>query len=197
MPGLGAEAMIFLYAGLSGLTVLAGYDVLRWFRRIIRHHDFLVGVEDILYSVAVSIYLFRQLYVTTYGSIRWYFIAGILLGMLFWKSVKILLKKMLSNLRKSLEKFKKKIYATININELNKIIKYYENNKFIILSFSADSNFQRNQILNYLVSGVILEKVLPFSILLDIQKKYYPFEQKFYNYARKYKLPIILCGQKY
>lgn len=42
MPGLGAEAMIFLYAGLSGLTVLAGYDVLRWFRRIIRHHDFLV-----------------------------------------------------------------------------------------------------------------------------------------------------------
>ena len=107
MPGLGAEAMIFLYAGLSGLTVLAGYDVLRWFRRIIRHHDFLVGVEDILYSVAVSIYLFRQLYVTTYGSIRWYFIAGILLGMLFWKSVKILLKKMLSNLRKSLEKFKK------------------------------------------------------------------------------------------
>lgn len=45
MPGLGAEAMIFLYAGLSGLTVLAGYDVLRWFRRIIRHHDFLVGVE--------------------------------------------------------------------------------------------------------------------------------------------------------
>ena len=50
MPGLGAEAMIFLYAGLSGLTVLAGYDVLRWFRRIIRHHDFLVGVEDILYS---------------------------------------------------------------------------------------------------------------------------------------------------
>ena len=99
MPGLGAEAMIFLYAGLSGLTVLAGYDELRWFRRIIRHHDFLVGVEDI--------YLFRQLYVTTYGSIRWYFIAGILLGMLFWKSVKILLKKMLSNLRKSLEKFKK------------------------------------------------------------------------------------------
>ena len=107
MPGLGAEAMIFLYAGLSGLTVLAGYDVLRWFRRIIRHHDFLVGVEDILYSVAVSIYLFHQLYVTTYGSIRWYFIAGILLGMLFWKSVKILLKKMLSNLRKSLENFKK------------------------------------------------------------------------------------------
>ena len=59
MPGLGAEAMIFLYAGLSGLTVLAGYDVLRWFRRIIRHHDFLVGVEDILYSVAVSIYLWQ------------------------------------------------------------------------------------------------------------------------------------------
>lgn len=99
--------------------------------------------------------------------------------------------------QRNIEKFKKKIYATININELNKIIKYYENNKFIILSFSADSNFQRNQILNYLVSGVILEKVLPFSILLDIQKKYYPFEQKFYNYARKYKLPIILCGQKY
>lgn len=99
--------------------------------------------------------------------------------------------------QKNIEHFKKKIYTTINTNELNDIIKYYENNKFIILSFSANSDFQRNQILNYLISGVILEEILPFSILLDIQKKYYPFEQKFYNYARKYKLPIILCGQKY
>ena len=101
MPGLGAEAMIFLYAGLSGLTVLAGYDVLRWFRRIIRHHDFLVGVEDILYSVAVSIYLFRQLYVTTYGSIRWYFYSRNPAGnVVLEKCGKYCCKKMLSNLRK-------------------------------------------------------------------------------------------------
>ena len=100
MPGLGAEAMIFLYAGLSGLTVLAGYDVLRWFRRIIRHHDFLVGVEDILYSVAVSIYLFRQLYVTTYGSIRWYFIAGILGNVVLEKCENIVEKNVIKSEKK-------------------------------------------------------------------------------------------------
>ncbi len=98
---------------------------------------------------------------------------------------------------KDIESLKREISATIDIDELNKIIKYYEANSFIVLGFAASSNFQKKQIENYLITGVILEKILPFSILLDVQKKYYPFEQKFYNYARKYKLPIILCGQKY
>lgn len=95
------------------------------------------------------------------------------------------------------QKLKDAINHTIDTQKLEQVIKYYENNNFIILGFSANPNFQREQIINYLLTGVILEKILPFGILLDVQKKYYPFEQKFYNYARKYKLPIILCGQKF
>jgi len=99
--------------------------------------------------------------------------------------------------QKDLTVVKQEIKNNIDIIKLNELINYYENNNFIKLGFAAPSNFQREQILSYMITGYILEKVLPFSILLDVQKKNFPFEQKFYNYARKNNLPIIFCGQKY
>lgn len=97
--------------------------------------------------------------------------------------------------QKDLSTIKKEIISRIDIKNLEKIISYYQNNKFIKLGFSASADFQRNQILNYTIVGSVLEKQLPFTILLDVQKKNFPFEQKFYNYARIDKLPIIFCGQ--
>lgn len=122
-----------------------------------------------------------------------------------WKKNIIYLEKMskvkayrLSDLyQKDLSSLEKEIAKKINLIELNRIIDYYKHNPFIVLGFSAPANFQENQILSYLKVGVLLEKILPFSILLDVQKKNYPFEQKFYNYARVNKLPIIFCGQTY
>lgn len=99
--------------------------------------------------------------------------------------------------QKDLTAIKNKIKNCIDIIKLNNLIYYYENNKFIKLGFAAPSGFQKEQILSYMIIGCILEEKVPFSILLDIQKKNFPFEQKFYNYARINKLPIIFCGQKY
>lgn len=99
--------------------------------------------------------------------------------------------------KKDLTVIKQEIKNKLDIIKLTNLINYYENNNFIKVGFAAPANFQKTQILNYMTVGCILEKILPFSILLDVQKKNFPFEQKFYNYARKNKLPIIFCGQKY
>lgn len=123
----------------------------------------------------------------------------------YWEQNKVYLEKishkkayrLFEIYQKDLTYVKQQIKENIDILELNSLIDYYENNNFIKLGFAAPANFQREQIFSYLIVGFILEMKLPFSILLDIQKKNFPFEQKFYNYARKNKLPIIFCGQKY
>ena len=79
---------------------------------------------------------------------------------------------------------------------ITKYSDYYCNNKFLVLGFDAPADFQKQQIYHYTITGVILERTLPFSILIDVQKKDFPFEQKFYNFARQEKLPIFFCGQQ-
>lgn len=49
MSGLGVEADAFLRAFFSGMFLCGVYEVLRLFRRIIRHHSIVVSAEDFLY----------------------------------------------------------------------------------------------------------------------------------------------------
>lgn len=104
MLGIGKEAMIFLYAGLSGIVVLFSYQILRLLRRLIKHHIIIVNLEDLLYWLGVSVYLFRQMYMTTYGSIRWFFILGVVCGIILANLILSLAKKMYRNMKKNLEK---------------------------------------------------------------------------------------------
>lgn len=104
MLGIGKEAIIFLYAGLSGIVVLFSYQILRLFRRLIRHHIIVVNLEDVLYWLGVSVYLFRQMYMTTYGSIRWFFVLGVVCGIILANFVISLVKKMYEKMKKSLER---------------------------------------------------------------------------------------------
>ena len=104
MLGIGKEAIIFLYAGLSGIVVLFSYQILRLFRRLIRHHIIVVNLEDVLYWLGVSVYLFRQMYMTTYGSIRWFFVLGVVCGIILANFVISMVKKMYEKMKKSLER---------------------------------------------------------------------------------------------
>lgn len=81
---------------------------------------------------------------------------------------------------------------TIFENEINEFSK----RKTTLISFHANEDFIKNQIVCYAKVGLLLEKIFPHSILLDIQKHYYPFEQPYYQRLRKSHLPIIYCGQK-
>ncbi len=58
MLGIGKEAIIFFYAGLSGIVILFSYQILRLMRRLIPHHIVVVNLEDLLYWLGVSVYLF-------------------------------------------------------------------------------------------------------------------------------------------
>lgn len=82
----------------------------------------------------------------------------------------------------------------INIKGLRGSIEKYNKSQDIKVDFNAPENFIKNQILSYVVVGMILEKRLPDVILLDVQRKYYPFEQPFYNFNREFKIPIVYSG---
>ena len=75
---------------------------------MIRHSMLAVGVEDLIFWIGASIYLFRRMYLTSYGRIRWYFIVGAVIGagaagMILRLSGKIYIKA-----KKRLEKYREK-----------------------------------------------------------------------------------------
>lgn len=107
MLGIGKEAVIFLYAGLSGAVIFFSYGVLRLLRNLIRHHIVVINLEDFIYWVGVSIYLFRQMYKTTYGSIRWFFILGVVCGIVLANFILSLVKRINKKISKRLEKNRK------------------------------------------------------------------------------------------
>lgn len=112
MLGIGTEAAVFLYAGLSGMTVFFAYRILGCIRKILPHSSAAVGAEDILFWTGASGYLFYCMYITTYGSIRWYFVLGILSGIFAAYFLVLLVRKLAGdffvkskkNLEKSAEK---------------------------------------------------------------------------------------------
>lgn len=114
MSGLRIEGMAFLTAVLTGMILVCGYTCIRKFRRVITHSSVMIAIEDGLYWLITSIYVFLQIFRTSNGSIRWYFVAGVVIGCgIFWK-----LSRMLSwILRKSDEKEEEKLEKTIEFND--------------------------------------------------------------------------------
>lgn len=80
MHGIEKELSSFLQAVLAGNMAYLIYSVLRVVRRIIKHNLFFVSLEDILYWVGMGFYLFVQIYKTSNGTIRWYFVLGVFVG---------------------------------------------------------------------------------------------------------------------
>ena len=75
--GIGTEAGVFLYAGLSGMAVMFACRFLSCLRKLIPLKPWVVGAEDLCFWVAASAYIFNGMYETTYGSIRWFFLLGL------------------------------------------------------------------------------------------------------------------------
>ena len=78
--GIGKELSVFMQAVLAGNLVYLAYCMLRVFRRIVKHNLFFISLEDIFYWIATGFYLFVRIYQTSNGTIRWYFVVGVLLG---------------------------------------------------------------------------------------------------------------------
>ncbi|BDF32055.1 spore cortex biosynthesis protein YabQ [Extibacter muris] len=80
MPGIREEFIVFVLAVLSGAIVRLVYKCISSFREIVRHSLAAIGAEDFLFWLGSALYLFVQIYHTSDGSIRWYFILGVVLG---------------------------------------------------------------------------------------------------------------------
>ena len=103
MHGIEVEGLSFLEAALTGMTVCSIYTCLRVLRRIVRHAQAAIAAEDLFFWLATAFYMFVQIHHTTSGSIRWYFVLGVVLGSVFF-----------SWLSKIPGKLRKKLYAKRN-----------------------------------------------------------------------------------
>lgn len=100
MLEIGEEVSIVLQAFLSGNIVYLSYSAIRILRRLIRHSLFFVSLEDFLFWIGTGLYLFLEMFNTSDGSIRWYFVLGVVVGSLF----AALLEKTSQKSRKNLQK---------------------------------------------------------------------------------------------
>lgn len=78
--GVGKELSVFLQAVLAGNLIYLVYTVIRVVRRLVKHNLFFISLEDLIFWISTGIYLFVRIYQTSNGSIRWYFVIGVLLG---------------------------------------------------------------------------------------------------------------------
>ena len=78
------ELRFFMASIIWGMLLIVFYDFLRIFRRVIKHNNFFVAVEDIIYWVVCSILIFRMMYVQNNGIIRGFSILAMLIGMLIF-----------------------------------------------------------------------------------------------------------------
>jgi len=115
MPEIREEIVMFLAAIVSGMVVRLVYQCIECIRKIYRHRLLYIEIEDFLYWVGTAIYLFVQIYHTSYGVVRWNFVLGIVIGAVistfFIRKIKKVLKK-ISNFHsgKSIAKKQKKRY---------------------------------------------------------------------------------------
>lgn len=74
------EALLMLDSLYIGLVIMAAYDILRLFRRIVRHKNIFVGLEDFLFWVIAGFVVFSLVYSENDGTLRWFIVVGVFLG---------------------------------------------------------------------------------------------------------------------
>lgn len=83
-PQIVEETLFMYHSVLLGITAAVIYDMIRIFRRIVRHNRFFLSLEDILYWVFCAWEVFYLLYRESSGVLRWFAILGIALGMFLY-----------------------------------------------------------------------------------------------------------------
>lgn len=97
MIKINLELYVFFCSLWTGCIVSGVYMCIRIFRRIIKHSLLAVSIEDLLFWIFTSIYIYYQIFLSTKGVLRWYFFAGIVLGAwsiyTIWYSVEKIINK--------------------------------------------------------------------------------------------------------
>ena len=101
MPIIGDELSVFFRAILTGVVVGGVYAFLVLVRKVISHSIVIISIEDIIFWIWAAFYIFIRMYNTSYGSVRWYFILGIVVGVFLLIFLRIKCKKLLDKWRKT------------------------------------------------------------------------------------------------
>ena len=83
-PQIVEETLFLYHSVLLGVFVAVIYDMIRIFRRVIKHNRFFISLEDILYWVFCAFEVFYLLYRESSGVLRWFSILGIAFGMFLY-----------------------------------------------------------------------------------------------------------------
>ncbi|MDF2539492.1 MAG: hypothetical protein K0S76_2513 [Herbinix sp.] len=78
------ELQFFLISILWGAIILLVYDVFRILRRLIKHNWFFVAIEDLLFWVVSSVFIFAMMYQENNGIIRGFSVMGMGIGMVLY-----------------------------------------------------------------------------------------------------------------
>lgn len=81
---IGHEAVFLGVSILVGAGLFLLYDILRIFRRLVRHGNIWIGVEDFLYWLVCTGAVFVMLYQENDGMVRGFALGGVVLGMLLY-----------------------------------------------------------------------------------------------------------------
>ena len=102
-PAITIELQFFLLSILWGGLLLLAYDVLRIFRRLIKHGIILVAIEDLIFWLLASLFIFTMIFQKNNGIIRGFSIIGMLLGIILYHfSISEWLVKSITNLIQTL-----------------------------------------------------------------------------------------------
>lgn len=82
-----SENEFLLHALIMGIFITFVYDILRIFRRVVPHRDFLVSLEDLCFWVYCGAKVFLLMYHESDGTLRWFAVFGALAGMLLYRKL--------------------------------------------------------------------------------------------------------------
>lgn len=74
----------FLISILWGAIILVAYDVFRILRRLIKHNSIFLAVEDLIFWVTASVFIFAMIYNENDGIIRGFSVMGVTIGMVLY-----------------------------------------------------------------------------------------------------------------
>ncbi|NCB92117.1 MAG: spore cortex biosynthesis protein YabQ [Clostridia bacterium] len=81
---MGKELLLFTKSLWYGSFLMIIYDGLRILRRVLPHTSVIVAIEDLLFWMISSLFLFSRFFWENEGALRAYLFVGTVLGMLAW-----------------------------------------------------------------------------------------------------------------
>jgi len=101
---------------LCGICITFVYDWLRIARNLWKHNTVFISIEDSLFWIACSIYVFMILHQENNGILRWFVVIGATIGMMIYKlTFSRFFVKWVTKIGKEIQRILKKLNKPVSI----------------------------------------------------------------------------------